>query len=208
MIDDQGIFEIFSQGKRIGTDSFEIHSRGDHIEAIGNGHLKVDQDGKTIEVETTSSFVLDPQLNPISYTWSQKGTHSSRLSVDFRSQPARVRYKQVSGQEDKREFKLDPDVVILDDNEIQDYELALGRCDQTKKVPTVLNGFTPQEALPGVIILNYVGPDQVTLNGDRVTLRHFMLAVASTQIHLWADDQGRLQLVSAADSQFQAVRMK
>ena len=70
----------------------------------------------------------------------------------------------------------------------------------------MLNGFVPQEAQPGVIILNYAGLDQTTLNGSQVTLRHFVLAAGSAQINLWADDQGRLQIVSTADLKLQARR--
>ncbi len=205
-LNDQGTFEIYSGGKSIGTNTFEIRVHGDRIEAEGTDHLHVEQDGKTLEVQTTSNFVLDSQLNPISYNWSQKGPQSSHLSVDFRSQPAQARYKQVNGQEDKRDFKLDADVVVLDDNEIHHYELALDRYDTSKGGPMVLGGFTPQEAQPGVIILNFVGNQQVDLNGNQVVLRHFTLAVATTLIDLWADDQGRLQMVSASGLQFQALR--
>jgi hypothetical protein len=205
---DHGTFEIYSAGKSIGTETFDIHVRSDRIEAQGDGQLQVEQNGKTIAVQTSSNYVLDSRLNPISYTWSQKGSQSSRLSIDFRSKPARVRYKQVNGQEDRKEFKLDQDVVVLDDNEIHHYELAIARYNQAKGGPQVLSGFTPQEALPGVIILNYVGPEQTTLNGDKVTLQHFALAAELTQINLWADDQGRLQLLSTADLQFQAMRKK
>ena len=126
--------------------------------------------------------------------------------MDFRSQPTHARYTQVNGQEDKQDFKLDPDVVVLDDNEIQQYELALDRYDTSKGGPMVLGGFTPQEAQPGVIILNFVGTQPVSFNGNQVLLRHFTLAVATTLIDLWADDQGRLQMVSASGLQFQALR--
>ncbi len=207
-LNDHGTFEIYSAGKSIGTVTFDIRVRSDRIEAQGEGHLQVEQGGKTLTVQTTSNFVLDPQLAPISYTWSQKGSQSSHLSADFRSQPAHVRYKQVNGREDRRDFKLAKDVVVLDDNEIHDYELALARYDQVKAGPQVLTGFTPQEALPGVIIINYVGPEQTTLNGDKVMLRHFALTAETTQINLWTDDQGHLQLVSAVDLQFQAARKK
>jgi hypothetical protein len=157
-------------------------------------------------VDTTSTYVLDSQLNPISYSWAQKGAQSSQLSVDFHSKPARVRYKEVSGKEEQQKFKLDNDVVVLDDNVIHHYELALDRYNQAQGGPQVLSGFIPQEAQQGVIILNYVGLDQTTLNGSQVTLRHFSLAADSVQINLWADDQGRLQIVSTADLKLQAIR--
>ena len=195
-------------GKSIGSETFQIRVLADRIEASGSGHLQLVQNGKPVEVETSSSLLLDPEMNPQSYTWSQKGTQSSQLSIDFHSKTAHVRYKQVNGQDDKRDFKLDKDVVVLDDNVVHHYELALARYDQSKGGVQVLRGFIPQEALPGVITLNFIGNDQATVNGDKVTLRHFMLTAELAQIGLWADDHGHLQVVSSADTQFQAVRKK
>jgi len=207
-LNDQGTFEIYSAGKSIGTETFEIHVRADRIEASGEGHLQVEQDGKKIEVRTSSTLLLDTQYNPLSYTWSQKGAQSSQLSVDFRSQPARVRYKTVSGQDDRRDFKLDKDVLVLDDNVIHHYELAVARYDQAKGGTQVLRGFIPQEALPGMVTLSYVGVDSPTLNGEKRTLRHFLLTAELAQIGLWVDARGHLQAMSAADTQFQALRKK
>ncbi len=207
-LNDHGTFEIFSAGKSIGTETFEIHVHSDRIEASGEGRLQVEQNGKKVEVQTSSALLLDSQYDPLSYTWSQKGAQSSRLSVDFRSKPARVRYKTVNGQDDRRDFKLDKDVVVLDDNVIHHYELAVARYDQAKGGTQVLRGFIPQEALPGVITLSFAGVEPTTVYGEKRKLRHFLLTAELAQIGLWVDDQGHLQIVSAADSQFQAARKK
>ena len=207
-LNDRGTFEIFSAGQSIGTETFVIHTRGDRIEAQGDGHLQVEQNGKKIEVRTSSNLLLDSQLEPISYTWNQKGTHSSQLSIDFRSKPAHVRYKQVNGQDDRRDFNLDKGVVVLDDNVLHHYQLALAHYDQAKGGTQALSAFIPQEALPGVITLNAVGPESVTVGGDKRMLSHFLLTTELAQIGLWVDDQGHLQMVSAPDAQFQAMRKK
>ncbi len=203
---DQGTFEIFSGGKRVGTEDFAIRIHSDHIEARGDEQLQVDQNGKMVAVETISNLVLDADLNPLSYTWMQKGAQTSQLSIDFRAKPAHARYKQITGKEDQHDFKLDSDVVVLDDNVIHHYELAIARYDQAKGGPQVLSGFVPQEAMPGVLILNYAGLDKTTLNGSEVTVRHYALTAGSTQMNLWADEAGHLQLMSTADFQFQARR--
>lgn len=203
---DQGTFEIYSSGKSIGTENFSIRLHSDRIEARADQQLQVDQNGKMVAVETSSNLVLDSQLNPLSYAWSQKGAQSSQLNVDFRSQPAHARYKQITGKEDQRDFKLDSDVVVLDDNLIHHYELAIAHYDQAKGGPQVLTCFVPQEATPGVLIVNYAGLDETSLNGAKVTVRHYALAAGSTQINVWTDDLGHLQLMSTADFQFQAKR--
>src|ERR1035437_2947836 len=86
-LNDRGVFELFAAGKSIGTETFSIRARSGRIEAQGEGHLRMDQNGKIIEARTSSSLSLDSRLDTISYTWSQKGTQSSQLSVDFRNRP-------------------------------------------------------------------------------------------------------------------------
>jgi len=205
---DRGTFEIFAEGKSIGTEVFEIRVRSNQIEAQGNGHLQLTQNGKSLEVRTSSNLLLDPQFAPLSYTWSQKGAQSSQLSVDFRSKPVHVRYKTVNGQDDRRDFALDKDVVVLDDNAIYHYQLALNRYDQAKGGTQTFRAFVPQEALPGTISLGFVGPEAVTVNGEKLTLRHIQLSTDLAKVDLWIDDQGHLQVVSVPDAQFQAVRKK
>lgn len=205
---DHGTFDVYSAGVKIGTETFEIRVHPNQIEAQGDDHLQLQRDGKMIEVRTSSNLLLDRQFDPLSYTWSQKGTQSSQLSIDFHSRMARVRYKTVNGQDDRRDFKLDKDVIILDDNVIHHYQLAVARYDPAKGGTQAFRAFIPQEALPGIITLNSLGPEAVTIRGEKRTLRHFLVTTELAQIGLWVDDQGHLQLVSAPDAQYLATRVK
>lgn len=207
-LNDHGTFEIFAAGKSMGTETFEIRVRADQIAAQGDVHLQVEQNGKRLEIRTSSNLSLDPDFDPLSYTWSQKGAQSSQLSIDFRTQPTHARYKTVSGQDDRRDFKLDKDVIVLDDNVIHHYQLAVARYDQAKGGTQAFRAFIPQEATPGVITLNSLGSEPITVDGGKRTLRHFLLTAQLAQINLWVDDQGHLQLVSAPDAQYQAMRKK
>jgi hypothetical protein len=205
-LNDRGTFEIFSAGKNIGTEQFDIRARPNQIEAQGDVDLRIEQNGKTVEVRTSSNLLLDALLDPLSYTWNQKGARSSQLNIDFRVRPARARYRTVTGQDDRRDFKLEKAVVVLDDNALHQYQLALARYDEGKSGTQTFPAFVPQEALPGVITLSFVGPESVTVNGDQRTLRRFLLTTELAQISLWVDDQGRLQMVSAPGAQYEAVR--
>jgi hypothetical protein len=207
-LNDRGTFEMFSGATSLGTETFEIRVRGEQVEAQATVHLQVNKNGKSVEVRTTSTLLLDSHFDPLSYTWSQKGAQSSQLSVDFRTQPAHARYKTVTGHDDQRDFKMDRDVVLLDDNAIHQYELAVARYDAAKGGAQTFSAFVPQEALPGVISLTLKGPEPMTVNGVSATLRHFILSTELAQINLWADDHGHLQMVSAPDAEFLAMRTR
>ena len=207
-LEDHGTFEIFAEGKDLGSEIFEIRIRSGNIEAQGNVHLLLQRDGKTVEVRTSSNLLLDPQLDPLSYAWSQKGAQSSQLTADFRTHPVHVRYKTVDGQDDHREFRLDKDVVVLDDNAIHQYQLAVARYDAAKGGTQTFRAFIPQEAAPGVITLSSQGVEPVMVGKDKRKLRHFLLVTEMAQVSLWCDDKGHLQLVSAPASQYEAIRRK
>jgi hypothetical protein len=206
-LNDHGIFEIYAAGKNLGTEKFDIHVRPEQIEAQGETHLRIEQGGKVMEVRTSSDLVLDPQLRPLSYTWSQKGSESSQLSIDFRASPVRAR-KTASGREDRRDFKLVKDVVVLDDNVLHHYQLAVARYDQTKGGKQTFHAFIPQEALPGMITLEQTGVEPVSVEGTTLNLRHLIVTTELARVDLYVDDRGHLQVVSVPAAQFQAVRKK
>ena len=126
-VDDEGVFVISLGGRPVGTERFKIHSSQGKVEAQGEIRLHLEQNGKTVGVQSFPDLVLDPQLRPVTYTWNQKGPQSSRLEVDFSGKLARVRYKTISGDEDNRDFELPPDVVVLDDNVVHHYQLIIAR---------------------------------------------------------------------------------
>lgn len=205
--EDHGTFEIFSDGKPIGTETFEIRTHGKNIEAHAKDQLHVDKDGKQIDAQDSSDLLLDPNFSPLSYTWSQNGTQSSQLNVDFRSQPAHVRYKLVDGREDRRDFNLEKDVLLLDDNVVLHYQLAVDRYDRQNKNVQVLRVFIPQEALASMVMINSLGVDaDAPMQATKRQLRHLLLTTELARIDLWSDDQGHLQVVSAPSAHFQAVR--
>jgi hypothetical protein len=205
-VDDQGVFVISVAGRPVGRESFKIHSSSGKVEAQGEIRLRIEQNGKTVSVQSFPNLVLDPQLRPVTYTWNQKGSQSSRLEVDFRARPARVRYKTISGNEDDRDFELAPDVVVLDDNVVHHYQLitahfqALGGGKQTLPV------FVPQEALPSLLTVEDMGIAPSTSAGVTTNLRHLLITTDVTHIDLWVDDQQHLERVSVPAAQLEAIR--
>ena len=205
---DHGVFVLQVAGQQIGTENFEIRSRGGQVEARAEIKIHVTQNGKSADFRTFPDLVLTPALDPVSYTWSQKGPQSSRISINFTGSPVRVRYHTVNGRQDDRAFSLPHDVVILDDNVINQYELVARRYMLTPGGKRTFQAFTPQEALPGTITVRSEGTESLELNGHKQTCQRLLLSTSLAQISLWVDKQGRLLRMERASIQFVAVRSR
>lgn len=208
-LNDHGVFQIMLAGRNVGTEKFEIRSSADKVEAQAEINLQVQQEGKTIALKTSPKLVLDTHLIPLTYTWSQKGTPSSQLGVDFRSSPAKTHYKTIKGEEDKRDFDLPKDVVVLDDNVVHHYQLLAERYDLTAGGKQTFQAFVPQEALPGVLTVEDAGPEPATAEGSApADLRHLVVITELARIDLWIDERQHLQRMAIPDMQLEAIRKK
>lgn len=204
--DDRGAFVLSLAGRQVGTESFDIRSSEGKIEARAEIHLRVQQNGKTVELESYPDLLMNSQFQPITYAWTQKGAQSSHLEIDFRTSPAKCRYRTVTGQVDDRDFDLPKDVVILDDNVFHHYQLVVSRLTLPPGGHQTFDAFVPQEALPGVLTVEEVGNGSTQNSGEK--LRHLRVTTEMTRIDLWVDQQQHLQRVSNPETQFEAVRKK
>ncbi len=207
-VDDQGTFMLYVDGRSLGTEKFEIRSSSGRIEARAEINLRVEQNGKSVDVQTLPDLVLDSHLNPLTYNWSQKRPQSSELSVDFHSKPAHVRYKTINGEEENREFDLPRNVLVLDDNVLHHYQLVVDRYRMTSGGKQTIHAFIPQEALPGTLTVEDLGKEMVELDGSPVALDHLVVATEIAKINLWVDGQQRLQRISVPEAHLEAYRKK
>jgi hypothetical protein len=205
-VDDQGVFVVSQAGRPIGTETFTIKSSSHQVEAEAKIELRAEQQGKTYDFKTSPKLLMNDDLQPLTYSWSQKGAQSSELSVDFRSTPAKAHYRTVTGEADDRDFTLPKDVVILDDNVIHHYELVTQLYRRTQGGKQTFHAFIPQEALPGTLDVEDVGEEQVEVGGEKRNLRHLVVTTDLARIDLWVDSQDRLQLVSIPAAAIEAVR--
>jgi hypothetical protein len=195
-------------GQPVGTETFDIRSRDDRIEAEAKIDLRIERDGKIEEFKTFPKLVLNSSLDPMTYSWSQKGPQSSQLEVDFRSSPAKVHYRTVAGEDDRRDFELPKDVLVLDVNVVHHYQLAVYRYHQTAGGKQTFQVFVPQEALPGSLEVEEAGQESVEVNAHSETLQHVVVSAELARIDLWVDHEQRLQRVSIPAAQLEAVRKK
>lgn len=205
-LSDHGTFEISIAGKTIGFERFQILPSGSKVVAKSEIEIHAQRGGKAIVLHSYPELVLDSQLQPLSYVWVQRGAQNSKLHIDFTAAPAKAHYHTVNGKDDKREFLLPKDVVLLDDNVLSQYEILVDRYDRTSRGQQTFNDFIPQEALPGRVRVIEAGTEQVTIGGKSESLRHLVVTTDLARIDLWADQQGRLLKVSIPAMRFVAVR--
>jgi hypothetical protein len=207
-VDDEGVFVISLAGQPVGSETFKIRTSPGKVEAHGEIRLHIEQNGKMVSVQSFPDLILDPQLRPVTYTWSQKGLQSSRLEVDFRGKVARVRYKTINGKEDDRDFELPPDVAVLDDNVIHHYQLITARYQAMGGGKQTFRVFVPQEALPSLLTVEDMGNSASTADGVTAKLRHLLITTDVTHIDLWLDEQQHLERVSVPTAQLEAIRKR
>jgi hypothetical protein len=205
---DRGVYVFTMAGRQIGSETFEIRSKGGRVEAEAQTELRVQQEGKTVEFKTSSRLALSPDLQPLTYEWSQKGSQSSHLKIDLQVTPASARYKTVSGEEDVREFEFQRDIVILDNNVIHHYQLAVHRFRNAGGRKQTFHAFIPQEALPGSLTIEDVGPEPVDVGGREQRLQHLVVTTDNARIELWVDNRDRLQKLSIPAAELEVVRKK
>ena len=207
-VDDEGVFLISLAGQPVGTEKFRIHSSQSKVVAQGEIRLNIEQNGKKVTMQSFPDLVLDPQLNPVTYTWNQKGQQSSRLEVDFGGKFAKARYTTTDGKEDDRDFELPKDVAVLDDNVVHHYQLIVARFQALGGGKQSLRVFVPQEALPGLLTVEDMGNAAIPINGVTANLRHLQITTDVTYIDVWVDDQQRIERFSVPQAQLEAVRKK
>ena len=208
-LNDQGSFAISFGGHPLGTEKFNIRSSPNKIEADAEIELKTDQGGQTVDLKTNPRLILTPQFEPQTYEVSRKGAQPFHLEVDFRASPAKSRLRlPTSKQDDERDFVLPRDVVILDDNVVHHYQLLVDRFALKPEKKQAFKAYIPQEALPGDLIVEEVGTEEVELAGQKETLRHLIVGADLAQIDLWVDAQNHLQRVLIPAMQLEAIRVK
>jgi hypothetical protein len=205
--DDQGIFSLSFNGHPIGTERFKIQSSGNKIEADAEVELKLLQSSQTLDIKSSPRLVLNRQWEPQTYVVNQKGAPEFHLDVDFRKSPARSRLRLAGAKEDdKRDFVLPQDVVIVDDNVVSDYQLLVDRFAMKPDKQQSFSAYIPQEATPGVLHVQDVGSEEVNFAGLHEKLRHLVVSTEIARIDLWVDGQQRLQRLLNPAIQLEAIR--
>jgi len=178
---ERGVFHITLNGKEIGTERFEIAPTNQGVRATAELQITQPEVGRVVE---TATLVLAGGNEPTHYERIQKAPKGGSVTMTYADEIAAVHYVTPEGQIQDVEFKVPKNVLILDTNFFHHYTFLVRHYDFLKSGRQHMTVLVPQEGLPGVVTVEYVGPDQ--------SLRKLVAHTDQLDIELWADDAGRV----------------
>jgi hypothetical protein len=152
---DRGSLKIMAGGQVVGTETFSVEPAGEGFRMRGDLKVKM-PDGK--EASESSVMNLSRELQVTSYTRVQKAPKKASIQVDMVAGHAKAHYMTPEGLKEL-EFLLEPAAVILDTNFFHHYILLIARYDRRKGGAQHVQVLIPQEATPGMVLLDYLGKD-------------------------------------------------
>jgi hypothetical protein len=179
---DKGRFRILQQGNEVGTEEFDL-------EPSGNSWTMDDQTVIRIpgsaEMRTSGQLKLSGDGTPQRYTWSAQGGKKASGTVEFENGTAKTSIN-VSGakQPAQQDFKFSsPRAAVLDNNLYNQYAI-LGRIyDWNAKGTQSFPVLIPQDATPGSIDVESLGPKNV----DGANLEVLRVHSTDLEIQLFFD---------------------
>lgn len=192
-VTDKGVLKILANGQQIGTERFEITAAGDGYKAIGELKIKM-PNGQ--DANETSLLTMDKDLLLRSYTRDQKSPKKAGIKVEFKKGQATAHYETPEGK-NTLEFFMEPGVVVLDTNFFHHYFLLVQRYQPDKTKAQNVNVFIPQEATPGMMLLEHLGKE-----GGNDKWR----AKTEVEILIWTDGNRHLVKLAVPAVKVEVVR--
>lgn len=200
---DSGSFGIYMNGKRIGTEKFQIEQRSDF--SIATSQIKV-EDGN-FKADQTAEMEITPRGELRSYTWRATAPQKEESSVEPKDQ---LLVEHVVPADQKKmdvPHVLPVSTVILDDNFFSQRELLVWRYLRTGCIfkpseglvcgPSHFGILIPHQHVAGEAVMDLVGRDKITVKGQEEELNKLKLETDGTTWFLWITDDYKLVKISA-----------
>jgi len=192
---ERGVFHITLNGKEIGTERFEIAPTNQGLRATGELQITQPEVGRVVE---TATLVLAGGNEPKHYERIQKAPKRGSVTMTYTGETAAVHYVTPDGQIQDVEFKVPKNVLILDTNFFHHYTFLVRHYDFLQGGRQHMTVLVPQEGLPGVVTVEYAGPDQ--------SLRKLLAHTDQLDIELWTDDAGRVMKLRVPAANVEVTR--
>jgi hypothetical protein len=219
---DSGSFGIFMNGKRVGTETFNITETPNADQArsystasseikFDDGHFKATQ---TAEMQVTAKGELR------SYNWHATVPQKEESSVETKDQMLVEHIVPADQKKLDVPHMLPLSTIILDDNFFSQREVLLwwylaNGCRRQDNALVCGTGkfviLVPRQHLSGNATLELMGPGKVMIKGVERELNKVKLDMTGPQSLTWLNDQSRdsdsTQWVLWVDDQYRVIKM-
>jgi hypothetical protein len=201
---DSGSFGIYLNGKRIGTEKFDIEQHVD--EGVITAEIDVgDGDNKS---KQNSELRVGSDGNLRIYKWRSTLPTKEESTVEPKEQL--LIEHMANGEQKKRDvpYILPLSTVILDDNFFSQRELLIWRYLATGCVPqdgqlhcgpSHFGILVPRQHTAGTTVVELVGREKVVVKGTEKELNKIKMVTDGVQWFIWVDDpENRYKVIKMA----------
>jgi hypothetical protein len=199
---DAGSFGIFIDGKRVATETFQIHEYDGY--SVTSSELKM-EDGSKATQQGKLEVLSNGNLRK--YEWHELSPGKARATVQP-SEQFLIERLSTEGSDKPIElaFILPPSTSVVDDYFFSHREVLLWRyiaagCGQPSQNNQCRLGksqfgvFVPRQQTPTMVTLEYKGSEKVQIRGAERQLDRFDLDADGLNWSFWVDSADRYKLV-------------
>ncbi|MFQ5723385.1 MAG: hypothetical protein ACE5G6_02745 [Terriglobia bacterium] len=184
----EGRLSILQNGQPVGWERYRIVRTDTEVQARSESQFQ-SHDQK---VQQRTSLLLNADLSPRRYEWNIEGDKQAWLRMDFQDSTATVRYPLPTGKEDQQVFKFGTTrVALLDNNVFHHFLLLVQFYDFSAGGPQTVQVFVPQSVQPGEAIIELLGVETQTVDGQPQPVRQLAITTADNQVMLSVTESGQ-----------------
>ena len=209
---DSGSFGIFMNGKRIGTEKFQIEQGSDVN--IATSEIKV-EDGN-YRATQSAEMQINSKGELRSYVWRSTSPKKEESSVEPKDQLLVEHIVPADQKKQDVPHILPLSTVILDDNFFSQRELLVLRYLATGCVwkpnegrmcgPSHFGILVPQQHSAGEAVMDLLGRDRITVKGQEREVNKLKLDTDGTTWTLWVGDDFKVLKMAVPSSNVEVVR--
>jgi hypothetical protein len=201
LAEDKGRFRVTVDGQPTGSEDFSISRAGN--EWIARGTVEIPGEGGVSKLTAKLRFAADGSPIEYQYDWSPAAGKKIAATATFQEGTARVETQFQGTTPFVQEFKFETSRVIILDNNLHHHYAILARLyDWEKKGAQDIPVLIPQLQTPGVISVQWLGPQDV--GGTKLDL--LRVRSAELEVDAYFDSARRLIRISVPASKAEVIR--
>lgn len=200
---DEGEFDVFLDGRAVGTEVFSIRRSGSDESAVVIAHADVELQlpGGLRKLEPALE-ASGPGFLVTAYQVQVTGDLEADIQVVLSGRRYLARVRSERGEQ-QREYRARENAVLLEDQVAhQYYFLASAAEDGSVEVPVIL----PRSGEDFLARVVPVGTETIRIGNESIEARHFRVEGPNEVRDVWVDDRNRVLRVEIEADGYRAVR--